>query len=159
MLPCHLAALSPCAFPIIIIIIILVIITTSDCFHPPLSSQQRPRVVGNQNGPQLAQRQGPWRRECVKFGVQRGAVDNHAALPLHRGLHVLASSTRQDGAEGHGAVHPHPQSLTHHLPSRQGENPAPSQGEHSGQDRRGNLGEETGGSVIWAESSLGVEET
>lgn len=97
----------------------------------PLSSQQLPHVVSQQNSPQLAQSQCI-RGGCAGFRMQCGAVQHHTALPLTRGLQVLCGSSCQDGPEGCGPIHPHPQPLAHDLPASHREDPTATEGQDPG---------------------------
>lgn len=105
----------------------------------PLSSQQRPHVVSQQHSPQLTQSQCV-RSGCVGFRVQGRTVEHHTALPLTWWRQVLCGSTRQDGPECCGPVHPHPQPFTHHLPTSHRENPTATEGQHPGHHRWRDLG-------------------
>ncbi|XP_068588828.1 uncharacterized protein [Cebidichthys violaceus] len=91
----------------------------------------RPHVIRQQNSPQMAQSQC-FRSGCVGFRVQRRTVEHHTALVLARGLQVLCGSICQDSLEGCGPVHPHPQALTHYLPTSHGENPTATEGQYPG---------------------------
>lgn len=104
----------------------------------PLSSQQRPHVVSQQDCPQLAQRQS-LRGGCVGSGVQCGAVKHHTTLPLTERLQVIRGSSCQNSPEGRSPVDPHPEALTHHFPAGHWQNPAPPEGQDSGHHCRWDL--------------------